>query len=189
MKTYNLEYKWTVSKGRYTYGYNICSLYVDGHKRASCNGGGYDMQGTCLGNWIANRFPDRLMGLDTPMHTRNGREIQEYYGLTYHDPNFDPGKAIVGQGCTDRTLGGKAEGKTIEQAEADGESFGLERYQAFYSASSRIPTERHTVPLIDGACGISSVQRIGEAIGLEFQYIPTRSKNQTLYTVTDSKED
>jgi hypothetical protein len=33
-----LEFKWSVSKGRDTYGYDICSLYVDGKKVSSCYG-------------------------------------------------------------------------------------------------------------------------------------------------------
>lgn len=61
MKT--LEFKWTVSRGRDTYGYNICTLYTDGVKVARCNGGGYDMKGTCLGNFIAHAYADRLLAL------------------------------------------------------------------------------------------------------------------------------
>lgn len=49
MKTKVLQFKWTISRGRDTYGYNICSLYVDGKKVSGCSGGGYDMMGTCLG--------------------------------------------------------------------------------------------------------------------------------------------
>lgn len=47
-----LEYVWTVSKGRETYGYNICSLYANGNKVSSCNGGGYDMQGVALASYL-----------------------------------------------------------------------------------------------------------------------------------------
>ena len=47
-----LEFIWTVSRGRETYGYNICSLYSNGVKVSSCNGGGYDMQGVCLANYL-----------------------------------------------------------------------------------------------------------------------------------------
>ena len=94
---------------------------------------------------------------------------KEFYGLSFHDPNFDLGKAIVGQGCTDRTLGG-AEGVTVEQAEAEGKSLGLERYQAFYQASSKMPTQYHIIPLINGGCGMSCVQQIGNAVGYAFQY-------------------
>jgi hypothetical protein len=197
-----LEFRWTVSRGRDSYGYNICSLYVDGRKVSSCNGGGYDMQGTALGNWIAKAYADRLLALqpaDMPEQSHwepaknakrfnDGKRVSDgryFYGLTYHDPNYDPGKAVVGKDTSDRTMGG-TEGETVEQAEAAGKSLGLERYQAFYSASSKVPTDRHTVPLIDGACGISSVQSIMKAIGLELQYVPTRSRRDSVYTLIDN---
>lgn len=136
-----LNFKWTVSLERNTRGYNICSLYVNGKKVSSCNGGGYDMQGTALGDWIECKFRDELLKLD-----------KEFYGLTFHDPDYDPGKKII-------------DGKTIEWREKAGKSLGLERYQAFYSASSKTPTDKHVIPQIDGACGMSSVERILNAIG------------------------
>ena len=43
-----LTFKWTVSKGRETYGHNICTLFVDGKKIASCNGGGTTWRERCL---------------------------------------------------------------------------------------------------------------------------------------------
>lgn len=175
-----LKFKWTVSRAQDSYGYNICSLRVDGEKVASCMGGGYDMKGKALGNWFARAYPKELVNLKpenmpeefeynytTKMRESKGRQ---FYGLSYHDPNYNPGKAIVGQDCTNRTLGGP-DGKTIEQAERDGESLGLERYQAFYAASSKVPTERHSVPLIDGACGFSCVENIISACGCSLEYI------------------
>ena len=191
-----LVVKWGVSRGRNTYGYTTCNLYVDGKKVAGCNGGGYDMQGTVIGDYIAHAFTDKLMNLkpedmeedhhwDGNKRVSDGRRL---YGLTYHDPNYDPGKAVIGEDTTDRTLGTDATGKTVEQAEKDGESLGLERYQAFYSASSKVPTERHTVPMIDGACGLSSVTRIINAIGLRLIKIHS-SKKEDIWTLTDRKED
>ena len=188
MKT--LEFKWTVSRGRDTYGYNICTLYVDGRKVARCNGGGYDMQGTCLGNFIASHYRDRLNALPESVfegHRRNGQNVKELYGLTYHDPNFDPGKAIVEHAPV---FGGEADsGKTVAELEAQNKSLGLERYQAFYKASSNVPTERHTEPLIDGACGMSSVERIANAIGLSLEYVPVRSKRLTVYQMRDTQQE
>jgi len=168
---HKLVFKWGVSRGRDTYGYTICSLYVDGNKVASCNGGGYDMKGTCLGDWIARKFEKELLNLEIPWRTRNGEKVQEYYGLTFHDPNFDPGKALI-------------DGKTVAEREADGESIGLERYQSFYRASSRVPTERHIVPLIDGACGFSSVENILNAVGYAIKYIHGSSK-ESVYWVSE----
>jgi hypothetical protein len=239
-----LEFKWTVSRGRDTYGYNICSLYVNGRNAAACNGGGYDMKGTALGNYIAAAYADRLRALrpedmeeqshweradplprrctnascflapviehgnageveftqeekcpkcgsDTRPDYHAGKRVDDgryFYGLTFHDPKFDPGKAVIGKDATDRTLGKGADGKTVEQAEADGESLGLERYQAFYSASSKVPTARHTVPLINGACGQSSVEKIMRAIGLTLEYVPTKKRSDSIYILHDAKE-
>ena len=55
-----LEEKWSVSKGRETYGYNICSLWYGKIKVASCNGGGYDMSSSSLSIFINLYFQDRL---------------------------------------------------------------------------------------------------------------------------------
>lgn len=222
-----LEFKWTVSRGRDTYGYNICTLYVDGEKVARCNGGGYDMAGTCLGDFVARQYADRLLSLkpeEMPAQSHwevaekpsrrcdntgtctgkvragkferwddapcpkcggstfavqgEGKRIEDgryFYGLSFHNPNYDPGEAVVGVDCTNRTLGGEG-GKTVAEAEAAGESLGLERYQAFYSASSKVPTERHTVPLLDGGTGKSNVESIAKAIGLTFEYLPSASR-------------
>lgn len=67
IKDYNfitLEEKWTLSKGRDTYGYNICSLWSHYGKVASCNGGGYDMQGTSLAEFLMIYFADRFPMLE-----------------------------------------------------------------------------------------------------------------------------
>ena len=172
---HTLVFKWGVSRGRDTYGYTICSLYVDGKKVASCNGGGYDMKGTCFGDWVAVRFKDELLKLEVPWTTRNGEKIQEYYGLSFHDPNFDPGKAII-------------DGETVEEREKEGKSLGLERYQSFYRASSNMPTEQHTIPIIDGSCGLSSVERILNAVGYEATYIHGNSK-EDIWIVSEIDKD
>jgi hypothetical protein len=238
-----LEFKWSVSRGRETAGYNICSLYVDGVKAANCNGGGYDMKGMALGTWIARAYAARLLALTpdkmpeqshwerseptlricesveclinqgmkdkepeeyrtmsetcpvcggpTRMDYHAGKRVDDgryFYGLTFHDPDYNPGKAIIGKDAVDRTMGKGSDGKTVEEAEAAGESLGLERYQAFYSASSRVPTKTHKVPLIDGGCGFSSVEKIMEAIDLHLEYVPTRGKKTHIYRLRNGKE-
>ncbi len=154
-----LYFKWTVSRGRDTYGYNICTLYVDGDKVSRCNGGGYDMEGTCLGEYIANAFKDRLLKL---------RLKEKLYGLTFHNPNWKPSEKVL-------------------QREKEGKTIGLERYQEFYSASNFKPTKKHNIPLIDGACGKSSVERIMNAIKLNLKYIHG-TKNDTTYLMTNGKK-
>jgi hypothetical protein len=152
----NLIFKWTVSRGRDTYGYNICSLWVNGKKCSSCNGGGYDMKGTALGNWMQVEFKDELLRLD-----------KEYYGLSFHDPNYDAGKAEI-------------DGETVEQREKEGKSLGLERYQAFHRASSKVPTEKHVIPLLDGACGYSCMEKVLNDMGYFLRYAG-ETKNTTHY--------
>lgn len=76
-----LTFKWTVSKGRDTYGYNICSLWIRGRKVASCMGGGYDMQGVCFANYLMDGYRDRLEKLTGSGSTANGKG---FYGLTFY---------------------------------------------------------------------------------------------------------
>jgi hypothetical protein len=65
---------------------------------------------------------------------------------------------------------------TVAEAEAKGVSFGLERLQAAYKATAPHATERHTIPTIDGACGMSSVERILRAIGIGLHQVVNKSK-------------
>lgn len=111
------------------------------------------------------------------------------YGLTFHDPDYDPGNAIIGQDCIDATFGnGEFAGKTVREAEKAGASFGLERIRAVYKASSKHPTSRHTVPSIDGACGFSSVTDIAKAIGLDVELISMGSRRSPdLIRVRDTR--
>ena len=50
------EIKWTVSKAQATYGYNVCTVQGRNRKgnfvKASCNGGGYNMLDTAIGELI-----------------------------------------------------------------------------------------------------------------------------------------
>lgn len=162
MNKTTLKFKWTVSKARDSYGYNICSLWVDGQKVSSCNGGGYDMQGTALGNWVEKEFQDKLLKL-----------TKEFYGLSFHNPNYNPGNAIIDK-------------QTVAEREKEGKSLGLERYQAFYSASSKIPTEKHVIPVIDGACGFSQVEKILNAVGYQLEFVDQES-SMSIYLLYEEK--
>lgn len=153
----NVETRWTVSRARDSYGYNICTLWQDGERIARCDGGGYDMVGTVFGVFIAKQFADRLRERITSMH----------YGLRFIDPTYDPGKAKIAHDF----YGDPAPERTVEEAEAAGESLGLDRYQAAYAASSDLPTATHTVPRIDGGCGMSSVERIAQTIGVTIRTV------------------
>lgn len=84
MTQYLLQTRWSVSRGRDTYGYNICSLYVDGKKVASCNGGGYDMEGTVIGDWLMFAFQDRLLKYCRENFPEGKTSGQPFSGVSYY---------------------------------------------------------------------------------------------------------
>jgi hypothetical protein len=99
------------------------------------------MTGTSLAQWVETNFKNDLLKLK-----------EEFYGLSFHDPNWQPSKEII-------------------EREKKGLSLGLERYQDFYKQSSKLPTDKHTIPQINGSCGVSSVERILNAIGYSYSCI------------------
>ncbi len=84
-----LALKWSASRGRDTYGDNICTLTdQETGKRFRCNGGGYDMVGTVLGEWLEDRYQGRLQALaaetgTTPAGVR--AQLDGFYGLYVTD--------------------------------------------------------------------------------------------------------
>lgn len=97
-RVYTLEFRYTISRGRDTYGQNICSLWLNSRvKAASCTGGNFDMRGTCLGQFIREYFPEHLKKARAP----------ELYGLTFWDDDarkchkvYHPGdRILVDGGC------------------------------------------------------------------------------------------
>jgi hypothetical protein len=111
-----LELKWTVSRARDTYGYNVVTLRDESGNRFRANGGGYDMVGTVFGEWLMTVHADKLTTLDPG----------KFYGLTVRD---------------------------------DG-----------------------TVRL-DGACGLSSMRAIADAIGVTVKATLDRKGNYTGFMV------
>lgn len=141
MQLYNLHFKWTVSKGRETFGYNIVTLYVDGDKVASCNGGGYDMEGTVFAEWLQNAFQKELMNIANEANTK--------YLITKDDKH--------------------------NRLSDNGTYYGM----SYYSYEDK-PKKNKVI--LDGACGMSSMERIAEAIGLKTKHIKG-SKNNNYMTV------
>lgn len=134
-----LRFKYGVSKGRNTYGYRIVSLYVNGQKEYSTNGGGYDMRGSVLGRYLTNKFQDELMqnkDLANTTHIQN--EKHEWSAQT------------------------KGEG--------------------LYGMSLLVPQKLKEHVSLDGACGMNSMIRIAEAIGLKVEYL-----EDDILLVTNSK--
>lgn len=86
-----LELKWTISKARDTYGYNICTL-KDGEKKYRCSGGGYDMEGTVFGEWLWANHKDKIIEIITP-------RINEFYGFKDGKEYCQPGKFWLDGSC------------------------------------------------------------------------------------------
>lgn len=71
-----LTMTWSTSRGRNTYGYNICSL-KGGAKTYRTMGGGYDMQGTVLADYLEAEHQEALQTL-----ARDKDKASKLYGLT-----------------------------------------------------------------------------------------------------------
>ncbi len=87
-----LSISWSVSRGRDTYGYNICRLDDRNNgKRFKCTGGGYDMVGTAFGDWLEDTYQERLLALkDRANYTRTAagefvpaNREDSLYGMAY----------------------------------------------------------------------------------------------------------
>jgi hypothetical protein len=64
MKINHLTISWSISRGRDTYGYNICRLDSrQSGKRYKTTGGGYDMIGTVFGDWLESEYQRELVEL------------------------------------------------------------------------------------------------------------------------------
>ncbi len=136
-KTNHLNITWSTSRGRDTYGYNICRLDSrETGKRYKTCGGGYDMVGTVFGMYLASEYQSALVAHVATLKTEDCgyavpgyKKVADLYGLTIR-PNG-------------------------------------------------------TVSL-DGACGINSMIRVAEAIGLEVQWIGNRKGHTMGYIVAEA---
>lgn len=120
-----LTLSWSISRGRDTYGYNICRLDAPGYyvkgayqqaERFKTMGGGYDMVGTVIGDWLESRYQDRLMLIHERSahlyrigHGFNGNEKRDMsntlYGMTAHiDENGHPNKITLDGACGDSSM-------------------------------------------------------------------------------------
>lgn len=112
MNTNFLSLTWSTSRGRDTYGYNIARLESrnTGHRYRTC-GGGYDMTGTVLGEWLAAEYQDRLRAIADKAgshyskaggyhshRSADGRNPDRafYYGMTRND---DTGAVSLDGAC------------------------------------------------------------------------------------------
>lgn len=81
----NMQIKWTVSRGRETYGWNICTATIDG-KKYRCSGGGYDMLGTVVGMYIKDQYQAELLAKQS--------EVTALYGARLYN-----GKICIDGAC------------------------------------------------------------------------------------------
>lgn len=132
-----LEVKWSISRGRDTYGYNIVTLTdTTTGKRYRCMGGGYDMTGTVFGQWLEDVHQDELTTL-TPDYINHYREDGSYGGRTNHG---DSDSYFYGLTFHD------------EPSRIDGDS--------------AVSTFRRITARLDGAAGFESMRRVAQAVGL-----------------------
>lgn len=142
VQTDYLALSWSTSRGRDTYGYNVARLDVRStDRRFKCMGGGYDMIGTVLGEWMQATYQERLLALAVQgrlmpcnYHAPDWFKREDLYGLTFHMPTGAPEKNRA---------------------------------------------------VLDGACGVSSMERIAEALGISLSRTYNRKGHTTGYMVTD----
>ena len=164
MNNKTLLFKWSISRGRDTYGYNICSLWIHERKEATTCGGGYDMKGTVLGEFIEKHYQDRLLKL----HRRAGSRYSvapESSPAAKNGKKYKRLKALIP--------------KNRPIWHQHGELYGLTTY---YKRGELKPFKMS----LDGACGFESMQRIGRAVGLSFHY-QYGNANETIYTMADKR--
>lgn len=159
-KTKIIEIKFTTSRAKETDGYTIASLYIDGVKVNYNCGGGYDMKGTCLADYIQKNYQDRLLKIS---HRSNSR-----YTINVNAKNkYRSLKALKVQPVT---KGGRV-------------------YKNFYGMTSYkyMGEKRPFKVRLNGACGWSSIDNICGYIGLNLQYLEENS-NSIKYSITDKKK-
>lgn len=184
-----LEFRWGTSRGVDTAGYTLCTLWVNGRRVARECGGGYDMKGAALGNFIARAYAYRLVALtldDYPelaQWQKDRGEARKLSGLRFYDPGFNPSAVTV---TADMVDGCFIKAGDVGKPLSESGDVGLMTLRAAYKNSSPIPTARHVVPCIDGACGVSSVEKIMAAVGLSLRFVSSRAKCET-YLLADAK--
>lgn len=130
-----LRYRWSVSRSD---GYNVITISENGTRYATARGGGYDMTGAALADWLTARYRVRLAQL-----------AQKRAGSVYSNGKYTDRHSQTER--TDKKPGWKPNPNYLE-----GSLYGLT-----YNA------EKHSAHL-DGACGVSSVCKVLEALGLKF---------------------
>ncbi len=82
-----ISWNWSVSKAYETEGYNICTCKIGSWKVGQCKGGGYDMQGDSLGQFLNAAYEKEL-------HTLFYDKGSALYGYSKYE-----GKGYVNGSC------------------------------------------------------------------------------------------
>lgn len=131
----HLVLSWSVSKGRDTYGYNICRLDDRNNgKRFRCMGGGYDMIGTVFGEWLQENYQGQLQAIKARSHyitDENGivsnPRSDSLYGMRWKTDNTVSLDGACGLECMIRiaeAIGLDVERDYIKKGKRRGETVG-----------------------------------------------------------------
>lgn len=74
---YHLTFKWSPRGYKGNAGL-YCRLYVNGLLVGSAGGGGYDMKGTCIGQWLDKQFTEELIYL-AKKEMYEAHKVKDYY--------------------------------------------------------------------------------------------------------------
>lgn len=81
LEIHSVSISWGISRGRDTYGYNICrAVSRQTGKTYRTTGGGYDMVGTVIGGWFAAEYQAELQAL----YARDHLKFKAYSNSGYH---------------------------------------------------------------------------------------------------------
>lgn len=158
LKLTRLDLSWATSRGRDTYGYNIARLddSTTG-KRYKCMGGGYDMIGTCFGDFLQDVYQLRL------------KEIASMAGHTFNKQGHERTRSEKPQWYSHH-----------DKPKSECSLYGM--------TANYLGSELYHVRL-DGGCGLDSMIRIAEAIGLSVQRTYGRGRNAKLNGLIVSEPD
>jgi hypothetical protein len=110
-KGFNLQFKYSTSKAKSSYGYNVITLYVNGEKVARHCGGGYDMFSSVIGDWMTKQFNEELKKLPS----------KEHYGVFHYDKEIN--KRVPHSGANTETFVDGACGTSTDILTAIGYNF------------------------------------------------------------------
>lgn len=87
LQIHSVSISWSISRGRETYGWNICrATSRQTGKTYRTMGGGYDMVGTVVGDWFAAEYQAELQAMKEQAQAKGGHAHPNFYGLTIqHD--------------------------------------------------------------------------------------------------------